>query len=336
MKDSSVLIFLDSLDLGGLGVKIFFVISGYLVMESWIRDPCLHRYASRRALRIFPALIGVVLLSMFVLGPLVTELPLMGYFHRSQLFVYLETVLLFWMPYTLPWVFYRNPYPFIVNGSLWTLAYEATLYVLLPVLVLLKPRGSTVYWILAALLLVVMPGVIGSDLKIGSIHIPTLCNLGAYFFYGVAFWALKTRLGTPRLSVAAVFCLILLLTWYSRWFPTILQFLLGYIVIAIGLRATPLLSSVGRFGDFSYGIYIYAFPVQQTIAHLGIAKGSVVLNFVYLVTATVLLAAFSWFVIERPALSMKPRKPRSSIRDATVAVMPTPLQCPANNATRSS
>src|SRR5258706_5042779 len=117
-KDNRLLILLDSLNLGGLGVSIFVVISGYLVMQSWRSDAVLHRYASRRALRIFPGLIAVVLLTMLVLGPLVSKFSLLEYFREPNVLRYLNALLLFPMPFALPGVFYDNPYPVAVNGSL--------------------------------------------------------------------------------------------------------------------------------------------------------------------------------------------------------------------------
>ena len=113
--------FLSWLPLGPLGVYIFFTISGYLVVDSWRRDPSLWRFAARRSLRIFPGLAVCVLLSAFVLGPILTPLPLRTYFTHSQVTDYLANIVLD-IHYSLPLVFATNPYPHVVNGSLWSLA----------------------------------------------------------------------------------------------------------------------------------------------------------------------------------------------------------------------
>ena len=75
-------------------VKVFFVISGFLIATSWIADPNVPRYLEKRALRIFPALVVVVVLCAFVLGPVVTTLPLTQYFANGRTRAYLWNILL--------------------------------------------------------------------------------------------------------------------------------------------------------------------------------------------------------------------------------------------------
>jgi peptidoglycan/LPS O-acetylase OafA/YrhL len=311
-KDDWILILLDSLSLGSLGVSIFFVISGYLVTQSWIKDPVPHRYAARRALRIFPGLVAVVLLTMLALGPFVSKFSPLEYFREPSFLRYLNALLLFPMPFALPGVFYDNPYPVAVNGSLWTLPYEATMYLLLPLFARPKLRESAIYWASLAALFIIASESSGAP----SFEAPTVWFLsttwlyyfGAFFFYGAALSVLQKRFGAPNLAVAGAFLLILIVSAQSQWIGLTRHLLLGYVVIALGLRATPFLKSAGRYGDFSYGIYIYAFPVQQTLVHFGLAR-NVFSNVLYLTTITLLLAALSWIFVEKPALLMKPSRP---------------------------
>jgi peptidoglycan/LPS O-acetylase OafA/YrhL len=128
-------------------VSIFFVISGYLVMRSWAGDPAPHRYAARRALRIYPGLIVLVLTSMLVLGPLAGGFPLRQYVAELGFLGYLNALLLFPMPFELPGVFGDNPYPRAVNGSLWTLSYGATMYLLLALFARPKLGDNAIYWV---------------------------------------------------------------------------------------------------------------------------------------------------------------------------------------------
>ena len=311
-KDDRLLILLDSLGLGGLGVSIFFVISGYLVMQSWVNGAVPHRYASRRALRIFPGLIAVVLLTMLVLGPLVSKFSPLEYFREPNVLRYLNALLLFPMPFALPGVFYDNPYPVAVNGSLWTLPYEAAMYLLLPLFARPKLVDSATYWVsVAVLFIIASASSAGPSLAAPTVWFMSttwLYHFGAFFFYGAALSVLQRKFGAPNLAVAGAFLLILILSWHSQWTGLIRHLLLGYVVIALGLRATPFLKSAGRYGDFSYGIYIYAFPVQQTLVHFGLAR-NVFLNVLYLTTITLLLAVLSWVLVEKPALLMKPSKP---------------------------
>ena len=112
-------------------VRVFFTISGYLICESWNRDPHFWRYLKRRALRIMPALVVTVLLTVFVLGPLVTRLPLSVYAGAAETRLYLWNALLA-PTFTLPGVF-DDGRPFTaVNGALWSLPVEVVMYLLLP------------------------------------------------------------------------------------------------------------------------------------------------------------------------------------------------------------
>lgn len=127
-----------------LAVKIFFVISGYMISESWLRDPHIGRYLRRRALRIFPALFVLCLFSVLVVGPALTSADLATYLSHHGTWNYLTNIALY-PNYSLPGVFEGNIYPSAVNGSLWTLPIEFSMYLLLPVLLLLPFQRITIW-----------------------------------------------------------------------------------------------------------------------------------------------------------------------------------------------
>src|SRR5436305_3608524 len=126
--------------LGLVGVFVFFVISGYLVTESWCRSPKPGRFALRRFLRIYPGLVVNIALCAFVMGPLITSLPLAAYFHDAELRDFLgKTLTLNPGPLSLPGVLFAdNPVGLHINGSLWTLRYEAMMYLMIVVLGMLR------------------------------------------------------------------------------------------------------------------------------------------------------------------------------------------------------
>lgn len=131
-----------------LGVVIFFSISGYLITASWSRTKNPISYLAARSLRIFPALV-VVLVCMLVVGPLVTTLTTSAYFDHPATWSYLSHIIL--RPqYELPGVWATQPYPNAVNGSLWTLPAEFFCYLLVP-LVFLAPRPLRIPVVLALL-----------------------------------------------------------------------------------------------------------------------------------------------------------------------------------------
>jgi peptidoglycan/LPS O-acetylase OafA/YrhL len=120
--------------LGRIAVDIFFVISGFLITMSFESTNSLPNFLWKRCLRIFPALIVLLFLTTFIIGPIATALPLHEYFSRDDTYAYLTNVRLFRLQYSLPRVFENNPYPNAVNGSLWTLAYEFVCYLLVAIL----------------------------------------------------------------------------------------------------------------------------------------------------------------------------------------------------------
>ena len=118
------------------GVKTFFFLSGLLVVNSVLSDSNPLNYAIRRISRIWPALIFITCVTVFLIGPMVTTLSLSEYFSGSEVRVFLRRMILFdiWghNNMSLPGLFATNPYPDVVNAPLWTLSVEAFAYVVRP------------------------------------------------------------------------------------------------------------------------------------------------------------------------------------------------------------
>ena len=123
---------------GGLAVNIFFLISGFLITKSWLDNPNIFQFSMKRILRIMPAFIVAIFFSVFVVGPLVTNLSFKEYIVHPFTKLYLMNVFMFPIHYNLPGVFVNNPYPNAVNGSLWSLPVELIMYGLVAVLGLLR------------------------------------------------------------------------------------------------------------------------------------------------------------------------------------------------------
>lgn len=132
-----------SLSLGSVGVDIFFILSGFLVSQSFVANPSWLAYLRNRLLRLLPALTLMVLLSIFILGPLVTDLELFDYFSSKTTHRYFRNILLLKTHRDLPGVF-SNQDPSAINGSLWTLLYEVRFYFLAPFLVWLFYRARKI------------------------------------------------------------------------------------------------------------------------------------------------------------------------------------------------
>jgi len=315
-------LFLQWVPTGPLGVYIFFAISGYLVAQSWQRDPSVPRFLAKRALRIFPGLLVCTLLSVLVLGPWLTTLDMATYWRNEHTRGYFANVWLY-MTYHLPGVFAQNKLPHAVNGSLWSLPVEFYMYFQLALMGVLATwfqktksasptpqEPSRVHQWLTGLLtlgfmvLVVMwalPSteawvVYRTDLR----QIP-LC--GVYFMVGACLFQFKLSKYFSLSNVVLALILWLCLSRDPQLFTMAAWVVLPFVVLAFGLAQHPWLSRWHK-RDYSYGIYIYAFPVQQTWVYFWPQMPLVAYLLCTFVT-TVVLASLSWHFVEKPALKLK-------------------------------
>ena len=299
-----------------LAVKIFFVISGYLIFTSWTLEPSLPRYLRKCSLRIFPALIAICLVSALLLGPALTTLPLGDYFSSPGTYYYFKNALLSPV-YDLPGLFQDNTYPVAVNGSLWSLPVEFAMYLALPAVCAigyaLRARwflGAATFALCAASLYFVRlhtpevhPVFYGSDL-ISALDVAPYFMLGAFVAHMK--WE---RFLDPGLALFVI-GVVALVPPSSAWASELALYLvLPLAVLSLALAAHPVLSRAGRYGDFSYGLYLYGFVVQQTVNHLAGNKLSAVENALISLPIALACAALSWHFIEKPMLALKNKKP---------------------------
>lgn len=281
-----------------LAVFVFFSLSGYLVGTSWIRDPRPRPFLLRRASRIFPALVVVVILTVFVVGPLATTLTPGEYFGSPTTWGYWQAT------YELPGVFTELPRP-VVNGSLWTLGPEFTCYLgvlVVGVAVRLLPdrfraRGAGAALVLLAVLLAavsLVPGAVPDSVR-------PITEAMTFFAGGAAIaQAQLTRLpARPAVVLGAIWV-------FGAWLTDLPGIVwcwiaLPYLVVAIGSRSAPIVRRAGRWGDLSYGMYLWGFPIQQLVVLF--APGlPLPLDVAIVLIATAGIAIASWRLVEAPAL----------------------------------
>ena len=294
--------FEGSIWIGEIAVSGFFAISGYLVTASFVRRGLLD-YTLSRMLRIYPALVLCVFFSVFALGLAMTSISTAEYLGHAQTWEYLwNSTALFPPTYRLPGVFEGLP-RVGVNGSLWTLPAEISCYIVLALIGffgLLRSRFLANLAIIAVLLFALehfshLP-------MIGRIH--RWADPALYFLLGVAFYTNRQSIPlTGRLALMSV--LVFYFGLGEPWFDQVVPVALVYLIFFIAYR-TPYLDVDGRVGDPSYGIYIYAWPVQQTLVSLFPDEGPY-FNTVFATVITVALAMASWHFLEKPALGLKGR-----------------------------
>ena len=290
-----------------LGVYVFFIISGYLITKSWLRRPNWKSYLAARSLRIFPALVVAVLLSVFVLGPVFTEIGLRAYFTDPNTWLYLRNLYL--QPvFGLSGVFTTVPYPNVVNGSLWTLPIEFTCYLIVPLL-MLAPRRARVPVVLVFAVACIAAFFLATPAQnVFGFYLLVTAAEPWIFFAGGMLCALLLERHLFRLDAAllGLFALTIVEAVHPDLGHALLWVVLPYSVLALGLASSPFVRRASRFGDFSYGMYIYAFPVQQIVfATVGVL--SLTANLVIVVLATGVLSVISWHLVEAPALKLKTR-----------------------------
>ncbi|GAB5413087.1 MAG: acyltransferase [Congregibacter sp.] len=302
-------VFGGSIWIGALAVAGFFAISGFLVTASFQRRGFLD-YVISRVLRIYPALIVCVLLMVFVLGPVATTLEMSGYFNDPQTFKYLRNASAFFpMEFRLPGVFADNARP-SVNGSLWTLTLEVSCYLLLVAFGVLGLLRSQFLINLSVICVLLFAMSFFTEIPLVGRR-ANWWGPALYFLIGVALYANRHSipLSLPLGIAAALLCYASFGDkWFAFVFPPAFVYLIFYLAYC-----TPYLGVDERLGDPSYGIYIYAWPVQQLVTMWFPEEGPY-FNTAVATAIVVLLAVLSWRLIEKPALGLKRRflKPASS------------------------
>ncbi len=299
--------------LGAFGVAVFFVISGYLVTASWQRDPRVVPFARKRAFRIVPAFAFVVVLCALVAGPVLTTLSPSEYFTHPLTRAYLRNLAFWQVHYMLPGVFATNPFAHAVNGSIWTLPIEVTMYVLLATLGALRllTRASVSVFVAAlSIAWFAFADTISAWPPFGPVVLQAgyTVHLALWFFLGSAFWLWRDRI-RYRLDVAAALALGCWLTQRTPAGYVLFHLALPYMLLTFATLDVRWMAHFGQRGDFSYGIYLWAFPVQQTLASFGGATWALAAYVAVAATATLGCAYVSWHVVEYPALRFKRGRP---------------------------
>lgn len=299
------------ISLGGLAVDIFFAASGFLVTGSLLARRRLADFVASRFLRIYPGLWLALLLTIVFVCWQVTELSAREFLVEPQTWKHLfkNAVMLSGVDYRLPGAFLHDPWPEAVNGSLWTLPYELRMYLLLAGLWLVAQclRVDTTRWVSRVCVLL---GALG--LALGAYFTITgteskLILLGGMFFSGAALRVLQDRVPlSGRLALMLAVALFVAAFWGPRAFGLVYRLALPYLVLWCAYVPDGLIRRFNVFGDYSYGIYIYAFPIQQAL--IGYWRGISPNELTVMAFGCVLpLAVLSWHFVEKRALALKRR-----------------------------
>jgi peptidoglycan/LPS O-acetylase OafA/YrhL len=284
-------------------LPMFFALSGFLVCGSLDRCPTLISFFALRVLRIVPALAMEVLLSALLLGPALTVLPISAYLADPRLHAYFLNMLGD-IHYVLPGVFDGNPVGHTVNAQLWTMPYELMCYLAIGGLALsglLRHRFAFLLFTLFAQSLWAWHAIALGET--GSSNGASGEVLVVAFLGGLLIHLYRDRIALHAGLFAAI-------TVLAIWLSTLphgayyLPLPAAYMVVYLGLLNPPLLPLV-RSGDYSYGLYLYGYPLQQAVAAFGPPARHYWINVGIALPASLLVAVCSWHALERRALSLR-------------------------------
>jgi peptidoglycan/LPS O-acetylase OafA/YrhL len=300
-------------------LPMFFALSGFLVCGSLERTRKLAPFVVHRVLRIVPALAVEITLSALILGPFMTQLPLAEYFSDATFYRYFLNIIGF-IHFVLPGVFASNPEPYTVNASLWTIPYELECYIMLVIVaglnLLRRVRLLTIMVLLSWIGftgLLLWRGSVADAMQSG----PPGRLLVVSFLAGNIVYLLRDtlRLSRTLLAIAAVSSYGLL-SWPETAFLAPLP--VAYLTACLGLMNPPKIP-VLMDGDYSYGLYLFAFPIQQTYSALFPSARIWILNVGVTVALSLCYAFMSWHLIEKPIL--RHRKAITGKVDSAIAAL---------------
>ena len=288
-----------------ISVTGFFCISGFLITRSFVTTTSVPLYFKKRAARLLPAYILVIVLSSVLLY-FVSTYNAAGYFSNPAFFKYLISNLFFlnFLAPCLPGVFTSNPVGCWVNPALWTLKVEVMFYLLVPILiyVLDKSKHKYIVLIIIYVLSILYRNILlhsgSNSLEIISRQLPGFMS---YFSCGIALFYYFDFFKKNKYMLLLLGLIFFIAERYSPY-EILTPFALSSILFFVAF-SFPSLNSIIKFGDISYGIYIFHSPIIQTFTHFKlferfnpyiVALGCIVI--------IILVSLASWHLIEKKSL----------------------------------
>lgn len=296
---------------GSIAVDILFMISGFFITRGFLTRKSLWKFLRSRLLRIYPGMLVATLFSVLVVGLLFTTQEFSAYLYDEQTYKFIKrnTLLYSDIKFFLPEVFLANPYSPAVVGSIWTLPYQLKAYLSLVVTVLLIHRflgdiekgSARIAYIGLALVLIFL----NIADRIYNVVDANYLRLFAMFFTGSSFYLMRDKIWLSyRWMAGILIALVISFHISSALFYVIYAFSGAYVLMCLAYLPGGRIRNFNTKGDYSYGIYIYGFTMQQTIMAIA-GQLSPAQLFLYATLATFSMAFLSWHLIEKQALKYR-------------------------------
>jgi peptidoglycan/LPS O-acetylase OafA/YrhL len=313
---------LTGYSMGWAGVRVFFVMSGYLILKSLLRSGSLLTFVRARVLRIFPGLAVCIVVIVFSAGLFLTTLSPHDFFTARQTIEYLAgNISLLMVKHELPGVFKDNPIH-AVNGSIWTLPFEVGCYIMAALLaragMLRSIRRRALTFAVATALAVafIVFGPLANHIT-GFARLARSQELAVCFLIGMAFASFEDQF-VLRWWYSAIAVFVAWSLASTAFFPLSLSVAMALLVMWLAFVPSKLLRQLSRLPDYSFGIYIYAFPVQQVLIELAPWLSPWTHSLIAF-PLVLIPASLSWHFVEKPALRFKKRRSAPLPEDAAPA-----------------
>ena len=285
----------------------FFMLSGFLVFYSYLRSRSIAQYLRRRAQRILPPYIAIVLLCA-VCGVFITNLSVGNYFSSSQFWQYLGANLTFanFLQPSLPGVFEGQVYE-SVNGSLWTMKVEVLLYLSIPLVAWLMMRSSRAWTLVAIYALSyiykVWMGLMYADTGelIYRIMQRQVGGQLLFFYSGVAILLYFDYFQRYIRVLFPIALAVGIASKYVNWFDAIEPLCIAIVIIGFAYNCRWFVW-MRKYDNIAYDIYLFHYPIIQLVVYWGLPERNIYLALAVVVGMTLSLSLLSWYLIERPVM----------------------------------
>jgi peptidoglycan/LPS O-acetylase OafA/YrhL len=294
-----------TLSFGELAVNGFFLLSGYLILQSWQRKPHFANFIKKRILRIYPGFIVASLVSILIVTPLAIH-PI-DFWQPVDVFGHLKSLVLLNTPNAPSNVFQGNPYP-KVNSSMWTILHEFRCYLLVAFLgVIGGLKRSRTWFVMSAFVFVVhnLPLTIFPQLSTEfAHHLSDLIRLLTFFCAGGCFYLLRDRIHYSRNRALLALGIVIISLFSESLLRLTLPTLGGYVFFWFAFLKIPALKRFGTSSDVSYGIYLYGWPTEKLLIWY-LPSLSPWLVFICASAICYVCGLLSWHFVEKPCLKLR-------------------------------
>ncbi len=298
---------------GTMAVSVFFIVSGFLITRSYVNGSSIVHFIRNRFLRLYPGFWVCLLITSFVFAPLAS------YFLYNDFSLSTQNPSYTSLGYILHNITIKiqqtsinnNSGILVSNNSLWTLYYEGLCYIAVAgfgYLGFLKKRQYIIPLTFSFIIILLIIGHFFPQYHVFSLFVPwkmTLYRLSSCFFAGACIYLYADRI--PYSPVIALMMGVLYIMTIPMGITEITDaLLLSYPVLVVGF--SPLFAWTDNYGDFSYGTYLYAFPIQTLLHHAQISNYGLVVFFIASLSITLIVAIASYYFVEKPCLALKHTK----------------------------